>query len=282
MRISYYNGQYMDHDEMSIKSGDRAFYFGDGVYEVIRIYDGNFFTFDEHVDRLLQSAEEIMIRDVDRGEVVEILHEIKNRNVILNGALYIQVSRGIAPRDHGFPNMSKPVIYASIREAKRPLSLMNSGVEAVTAEDYRWLKCHVKSLNLLANVMEKQYAVENGAKETILHRDGVVTEGSSTNVFMVKNEVLFTHPANNLILNGITRRVVLELAKENDISVREEGFTVSDMSEADEVFYTSTTQEIIPVIKVDGRGVGDGKTGRVTQQLQEYFNKKITQLNSVK
>lgn len=282
MRISYYNGQYMNHEEMSIKSGDRAFYFGDGVYEVIRIYDGNFFTFDEHVDRLLQSAGEILIRDVDRDEIVEILHEIKYRNVILNGALYIQVSRGIAPRDHGFPHVTKPVIYASIREAKRPLGPMNSGVEAVTAEDYRWLKCHVKSLNLLANVMEKQYAVENGAKETILHRDGVVTEGSSTNVFMVKNEVLFTHPANNLILNGITRRVVLGLAEENDISVREEGFTVSDMSEADEVFYTSTTQEIIPVIKVDGRSVGDGKPGRVTQQLQEYFNKKITLLNSVK
>lgn len=272
----------MNHEEMSIKSGDRAFYFGDGVYEVIRIYDGNFFTFDEHVDRLLQSAEEILIKDVNRTEVVEILREIKERNAILNGALYIQVSRGIAPRDHGFPDVTKPVIYASIREAKRPLSLMNSGVEAVTAEDYRWLKCHVKSLNLLANVMEKQHAVEQGAKETILHRDGVVTEGSSTNVFMVKNEVLFTHPANNLILNGITRRVVLGLAEENDISVREEGFTVSDMSEADEVFYTSTTQEIIPVVKVDGRPVGDGRTGRITQNLQEYFNKKITQLNSVK
>lgn len=282
MRISYYNGRYMNHEEMSIKSGDRAFYFGDGVYEVIRIYDGNFFTFDEHVDRLLQSAEEILIKDVNRTEVVEILREIKERNAILNGALYIQVSRGIAPRDHGFPDVTKPVIYASIREAKRPLSLMNSGVEAVTAEDYRWLKCHVKSLNLLANVMEKQHAVEQGAKETILHRDGVVTEGSSTNVFMVKNEVLFTHPANNLILNGITRRVVLGLAEENDISVREEGFTVSDMSEADEVFYTSTTQEIIPVVKVDGRPVGDGRTGRITQNLQEYFNKKITQLNSVK
>ncbi|HIV82924.1 MAG TPA: D-amino-acid transaminase [Candidatus Salinicoccus merdavium] len=282
MRISYYNGRYMNHEEMSIKSGDRAFYFGDGVYEVIRIYDGNFFTFDEHVDRLLQSAEEILIKDVNRTEVVEILREIKERNAILNGALYIQVSRGIAPRDHGFPDVTKPVIYASIREAKRPLSLMNSGVEAVTAEDYRWLKCHVKSLNLLANVMEKQHAVEQGAKETILHRDGVVTEGSSTNVFMVKNEVLFTHPANNLILNGITRRVVLGLAEENDISVREEGFTVSDMSEADEVFYTSTTQEIIPVVKVDGRPVDDGSTGRITQNLQEYFNKKITQLNSVK
>lgn len=282
MRISYYNGRYMNHEEMSIKSGDRAFYFGDGVYEVIRIYDGNFFTFDEHVDRLLQSAEEILIKDVNRAEVVEILREIKERNAILNGALYIQVSRGIAPRDHGFPDVTKPVIYASIREAKRPLSLMNSGVEAVTAEDYRWLKCHVKSLNLLANVMEKQHAVEQGAKETILHRDGVVTEGSSTNVFMVKNEVLFTHPANNLILNGITRRVVLGLAEENDISVREEGFTVSDMSEADEVFYTSTTQEIIPVVKVDGRPVGDGSTGQITQDLQEYFNKKITQLNSAK
>lgn len=282
MRISYYNGQYMNHDEMSIKSGDRAFYFGDGVYEVIRIYDGHFFTFDEHVDRLLRSAEEIMIRGVERAEIVEILQEIKERNVILNGALYIQVSRGIAARDHGFPNGTKPVIYASIREAKRPLVQMESGVEAVTSEDYRWLKCHVKSLNLLANVMEKQYAVENGAKETILHRDGVVTEGSSTNIFMVKNEVLFTHPANNLILNGITRLVVLDLAEENDISIREEGFTVSDMSEADELFYTSTTQEIIPIIKVDGRPVGDGGAGQVTKQLQKYFSKKITLLNSVK
>src|SRR5690625_1393733 len=146
---------------------------------------------------------------------------------MFNGAYYIQVSRGFAPRDHSFPDVTKSVIYASIREAKRPLSLMNSGVRAVTTEDYRWLKCHVKSLNLLANVMEKQYALENGAKETIMHRDGMVTEGSSTNVFMVKNGTLFTHPADNFILNGITRQEVLKLARANDVPFREEGFTVT-------------------------------------------------------
>ncbi len=282
MRISYYNGEYVNHDEMKIKSGDRAFYFGDGVYEVVRIYDGRFFTLDEHTDRLLASAEEVMIRGLERENIIGIMHEIKERNGIANGALYIQVSRGIAPRDHSFPDGGRPVIYASIREAGRPSAQMEEGVSAVTTEDYRWLKCHVKSLNLLANVMEKQYAVENGAKETIMHRDGVVTEGSSTNVFMVKNDILFTHPADNFILNGITRREVLGLAEENDIEYREEGFTVSDMSEADEVFYTSTTQEITPVIKIDGRAVGDGSAGALTKKLQSLFNKKITQLKSVK
>ncbi|WP_415735744.1 D-amino-acid transaminase [Lacicoccus alkaliphilus] len=267
---------------MKVKSGDRAFYFGDGVYEVVRIYDGRFFTLDEHADRLMRSAEEVMIKGLEREEIIEILHEIKERNGITDGALYIQVSRGIAPRDHGFPDGSKPVIYASIRSSKRPEQQMESGVRAVTTEDYRWLKCHVKSLNLLANVMEKQHAVENGAKETIMHRDGVVTEGSSTNVFMVKNGILFTHPADNLILNGITRLEVLKLAEENDIPFREEGFTVSDMSEADEVFYTSTTQEITPVINIDGRKVGDGSVGGTTRRLQSFFNKKITELISVK
>ena len=282
MRISYYNGEYVNHDEMRIKSGDRAFYFGDGVYEVVRIYDGRFFTLDEHADRLLASAEEVMIRGLERNQIVEILHEVRERNAITDGALYIQVSRGIAPRDHSFPDGSKPVIYASIREAKRPHGQMEVGVRAVTTEDYRWLKCHVKSLNLLANVMEKQHAVENGAKETIMYRDGIVTEGSSTNVFMVKNGTLFTHPADNLILNGITRREVLKLAERNEIPFREEGFTVSDMSKADEVFYTSTTQEITPVISIDGRDVGDGSVGEMTRRLQSLFNKKITELKSVK
>ena len=155
-------------------------------------------------------------------------------------------------------------------------------MEVITANDYRWLKCHVKSLNLLANVMEKERAVRAGAHETVLHRDGVVTEGSSTNVFIVSDGVLRTHPANHLILNGITRQEVLKIAQEREIEYQEKAFTLEELKSADEVFITSTTQEVTPVSHVDGEKVADGSKGKITQVIQEGFDQKIHKLNLVK
>lgn len=282
MKVSYYNGEFVNDDEMAIDYKDRAVYFGDGVYEVIRIYDGEFFTLDEHVSRLVNSAREIDIEPIDKDEVLKVLYGIKEKNNIDNGALYIQVTRGIAVRNHSYPENVQPVIMAYLDEAVRPFSQQESGVNVITSLDYRWLKCHIKSLNLLANVMEKQRAVNAGAKETILHRDGEVTEGSSTNAFIIKDDVLKTHPADNLILNGITRQVVLKVAEEAGVEVAEEVFTVDDLYEADEAFFTSTTQEITPIIKVDDKVVGEGNVGDVTLKLQKLFNSEIKELNPVK
>lgn len=282
MKISYYNGEFVKDNEMAVDYKDRAVYFGDGIYEVIRVYDGDFFTLEEHVDRLLNSAKEIEIEPLDKDKILSVIHGIKDKNDIENGALYIQVTRGIAVRDHSYPQEVEPVIMAYINGATRALNQQKSGVNVITSLDYRWLKCHVKSLNLLANVLEKQRAVTAGAKETILHREGTVTEGSSTNAFIVKDGVLMTHPANNLILNGITRQVVLKIAREAGIETKEEAFTVDDLYQADEVFFTSTTQEITPVIKVDDTIIDEGNVGSVTSKLQAMFNYELEKLNPVK
>ncbi|WP_017549174.1 D-amino-acid transaminase [Salinicoccus carnicancri] len=282
MKISFYNGEFKEDEELRVMYQDRAFYFGDGVYEVIRYYDGEFFTLKGHLDRLMNSMSEIEIDGVERTELLDIVTELKERNTIENGALYIQVSRGIQNRNHAYPVDVKPVVLAYINEARRPHSQSEHGVHVITNEDYRWLKCHVKSLNLLANVMEKERAVKAGAHETVMHRDGVVTEGSSTNVFIVRNGILKTHPADNLILNGITRQEVLRIAGELDVPVEEAGFSVEEMMDAEEVIITSTTQEVTPVVKVDDTIIGNGQRGMVTRRIQRVFDANIHKLNLVK
>lgn len=282
MKISYYNGEFKRDDEISVDYNDRAFYFGDGVYEVVRVYDNEFFTLEEHMDRLVRSASEIEINGLEREKLIEIITQLKERNSIENGSIYIQVSRGIDPRSHAYPAGAEPVVLAYMNALSRPSLQMENGVKIITANDYRWLKCHVKSLNLLANVMEKERAVRAGAHETVLHRDGVVTEGSSTNVFIVSDGVLRTHPANHLILNGITRQEVLKIAQEREIEYLEKPFTVDELKAADEVFITSTTQEVTPVSSVDGERIADGSKGRITQVIQEGFDQKIHKLNLVK
>lgn len=282
MKISFYNGEFKNDDELTVKYQDRAFYFGDGVYEVIRYYDGEFFTLDEHLDRLMNSTAEIEIEGISRNELLDIVTELKDRNIIENGALYIQISRGIQNRNHAYPVDVEPVILAYINEARRPRSQSENGVHVITSEDYRWLKCHVKSLNLLANVMEKERAVKAGAHETVMHRNQTVTEGSSTNVFIVKNGILKTHPANNLILNGITRLEVLKIAGSLNIEIDESGFTVEELKNADEVIITSTTQEVTPVVKVDDTVIGNGGRGEITNRIQGVFDANINRLNLVK
>src|SRR5699024_28678 len=271
MKISYYNGEFLDDDKIVVNYNDRAVYFGDGVYEVVRIYDNEIFTFEEHLDRLVQSAKEIRI-DIDKEEIRDIMIQMKDKNKLPNAALYIQVSRGIEGRTHLFPEKGvQPVVLSFINKVDRPIDAMRDGVKAVTRDDYRWLKCHIKSLNLLSNTLLKQEAKDSGATEEILHRDGVVTEGTSTNVFAIKDGVLHTHEANNFVLNGITRQYVIKLAKSLDIPVKEKAFTVDFLKEADEAFITSTTQEITPVVSVDEEKIGDGLSGEITKKLQEAF-----------
>ncbi|MFC3418442.1 D-amino-acid transaminase [Salinicoccus hispanicus] len=282
MKISYYNGQFKNDDEITVDYNDRAFYFGDGVYEVVRVYNNEFFTLDEHMDRLVRSASEIGIEGLDRARMVEIVTELNEKNNIDDGSVYIQVSRGIGKRNHAYLANKKPVVLAYMNEISRPTAQMEEGISVITADDYRWLKCHVKSLNLLANVMEKERAIRAGAHETILNREGIVTEGSSTNVFIVKDGVLRTHPANNMILNGITRLEVLKVARDRKIPYEEKAFTVGDLMNAEEVFITSTTQEVTPVTEVDGEVVGDGSKGRITHAIQEGFDEEIHKLNLVK
>ncbi|WP_243298095.1 D-amino-acid transaminase [Bacillus litorisediminis] len=278
-----WNGKIVNKEDVRISIDDRAFHFGDGVYEVVRVYDGELYLADGHMKRLYDSARKIGIQlDMTPDDFLASLVELREATGLIDGTIYVQVSRGEWPRNHAFPDQSvAPQIVGFTKQAKRPLEQMKSGVKATIIEDTRWLHCDIKSISLLGNVLAKQKAVEAGCFESIQHRDGVVTEGSSTNVFIVKDATVYTHPANHLILNGITRQRIIELGRKEGINIREEAFTTDQLLQADEVFVAGTTVEIMPVIQVDDKKYSD-QPGPVTLKLQSLLNEDISQLASVK
>ncbi|GGK24991.1 D-alanine aminotransferase [Caldalkalibacillus thermarum] len=276
------NESYVPRQEAKIDIEDRGYQFGDGIYEVIRVYGGRVFLLSEHLQRLKRSADEIQLAlPLSLDELKQRLLELTDRTKLDEGIIYVQLTRGVAPRYHGFPDPAvKAQLVAYTKPMDRPLTQQQQGVKAVLVNDIRWLRCDIKTVNLLPNVLAKQKATENGAFEAIQHRNGTVTEGSSSNVFMVKKGVLHTHPPNNLILNGITRQYVIQLCSELNLRVHEQTFSVNDLLQADEVFITSTTSEIIPVIQIDKDTIGEGRPGPITQQLQQAFDQRIAELKT--
>jgi D-alanine transaminase len=274
--------QLMEQSNLHIEMEDRGYQFGDGIYEVIRVYDGRFFGMEEHLTRLERSAKEILMKlPYPKDLLKKRLEELVKANNIKDGQVYLQITRGVAERTHHFPDDPNGVLVAYTKEAQRPLNKMQAGINVLTMEDIRWLRCDIKSLNLLGNVLSKQKAKEAGCEEAILVRDDIVTEGSSSNVLIVKDGELWTHPANNLILNGITRNMVIELAEQSGMRVHEKTFTQENLMNADEVMITSTTMEISPVVTIDGKNVGDGTPGIATRKLQEKFNQRIATIQQV-
>ncbi|MBE6178672.1 D-amino-acid transaminase [Staphylococcus xylosus] len=271
------NEKLVDEQDANVPYNDRGYVFGDGIYEYIRVYDNNVFTAKEHFERLLRSAKEIGLElkyNVD--ELTELVQELLSTNGIVNGGVYIQVTRGAAPRDHAFPTPSVEAnIMAFTKSYDRPYKLLEEGINAITTEDIRWLRCDIKSLNLLGNVLAKEYATKYNAQEAIQHRGDIVTEGSSSNVYAIKNGEIYTHPVNNYILNGITRMVIKSVAEEKDIPFNEEVFTLDFLKNADEIIVSSTSIEVMPVVKLNGENVGDGEVGSITKSLQEGFNRYI-------
>ena len=204
------------------------------------------------------------------------LAEMIERNNLELGIVYMQFSRGTSPRNHAYPGADvAPVLTAYTRENKRPVESMRNGVKASLIEDIRWLRCDIKSLNLLGNIMAKQKAAQSGCFEAIQHRGDTVTEGSSSNIAIVKDGTLYTHPATNLILNGITRRKINEICRENGIALEESAFTKADLLGADEVFMSSTSAEITPITEIEGKPVGNGRPGPLTNKLQNLFEEAI-------
>ncbi|UBV35792.1 D-amino-acid transaminase [Staphylococcus xylosus] len=271
------NEKLVDEQDANVPYNDRGYVFGDGIYEYIRVYDNNVFTAKEHFERLLRSAKEIGLElkyNVD--ELTELVQELLSTNGIVIGGVYIQVTRGAAPRDHAFPTPSVEAnIMAFTKSYDRPYKLLEEGINAITTEDIRWLRCDIKSLNLLGNVLAKEYATKYNAQEAIQHRGDIVTEGSSSNVYAIKNGEIYTHPVNNYILNGITRMVIKSVAEEKDIPFNEEVFTLDFLKNADEIIVSSTSIEVMPVVKLNGENVGDGEVGSITKSLQEGFNRYI-------
>jgi D-alanine transaminase len=271
------NGQILERDKAKVDIEDRGYQFGDGIYEVVRVYNGTFFTADEHLTRLFESAAKIgMTLGYTLEELKNLLASLVQRNNIKDGTIYLQFSRGVAARQHHYPAKDVvPAFTAYTKEVERPKDKLENGVHAKLVEDMRWLRCDIKSLNLLGNIMAKQEAAESGCFEAILHRGDTVTEGSSSNMFIVKGGTIKTHPATNLILNGITRRVILDICKEQNIPFKEEEFTVEELLAADEIFLASTTSEVMPIVKVVGKEFESPEPGEVTKKLQARFEEKI-------
>ncbi|MFD2670588.1 D-amino-acid transaminase [Marinicrinis sediminis] len=272
-----FNGAFVNEKSVSISYQDRGFHFGDGVYEVFRVYDHQVYEMEAHLQRLEQSAKAIQLSlPYSLKQLDGMVDRLIRFNRLQNGTVYLQVTRGAAPRNHPFPSpQPKPTLLGFTSRLERPLEKLKKGVQAITVPDIRWLRCDIKSLNLLPNTMAKQQAKEQEAEEAIQHRDGIVTECSASNIMMIQNGTLRTHPANHLILPGITRAVALRLAQELNIPVSETAFTLEEMMQADEVFLTGTTVEIMPVTHIDGKPIRDGKTGPQTQLLQQAFEKNL-------
>ncbi|RSK26051.1 amino acid aminotransferase [Bacillus sp. HMF5848] len=251
MEIAFFNGEFVDINQAVIPIQERAHQFGDGIYEVIRVYEGRPFYLKEHLERLVNSAEAISLKlPYSLSEMDQFIEEGLTRASIDEAEIYIQVTRGIAPRIHAFPNVS-----ASFSMTIRPVRKIDpikrqQGIAVLITEDERWKNCYIKSLNLLPNVLAKQKAIELDCDEAIFVRSGYITEGSSSNVFIVKNGALITTPATNAILHGITRAIVFQLANQLDIPVHERAFTVHELETADEAFITSTVSEILKIKSV--------------------------------
>ncbi|PMC36063.1 D-amino-acid transaminase [Bacillus sp. UMB0899] len=275
------NDTFIDEKEVQLSIYDRGYQFGDGVYEVIRFYDGKYFKLKEHLIRYIESAEKIDIdTEFDLEQLEMLFNELLEQNSIENGYVYTQLTRGNAPRSHIYNKEElKPQLIAYVEAATRPISLMQSGATAILHEDERWTKCDIKSLNLLGSVLAKTKAHKEGAFEAILHRGDIVTEGSVSNVFVYKNNKLYTSPADNFILNGITRLTILDIAKELGVDVEETSITVDFLLSSDEVFTSATVSEITPIIEIKDKGlIGSGKPGEVTKLIQAKYDEKIKQL----
>lgn len=278
-----FNGSIVNTKEKEpmISFEERGLQFGDGVYEVFRLYDGKPHLLDLHLDRFFQSMKEIELEPpFTKEELIYQLGQLVEKNQFQeDGKVYIQISRGVQPRNHLFESNLQPTYYANIVPFPRPDTLMENGITATVAEDIRWHYCHIKSLNLLPNIMIKNKIAKDGYYEAILVRNGIVTEGCHSNFFIVKNGTLITHPANKFILYGITRHHVISLAKKLNIPVEERQFSLQEVYCADECFFTATPIEIVPVTQIgeDWFQTGDQPIIRMLQAAYKasVFNLKL-------
>ncbi len=266
----YLNGDYLPLDEAKISVMDRGFLFGDGIYEVIPSYSGKLFHFSEHMERLENSLSSIRLTNPhDRAQWLEILTPLLDAN--LDQYIYLQITRGVGPkRDHAFPKGIIPTVFA-MSSTIVPFADLGSGAKALSVDDSRWELCNVKATTLLANILLRQQAVEKDCAEAILVKDGYVTEGAASNIFAVIDGILITPPKGHEILPGITRDVILELAEQNNIPYSEDIISLDALKTASEIWLTSSTREIIPVIQLDNNMISNGKPGPIWQTMNQLF-----------
>ena len=275
--LAYLNGQFLPRSSATVSVDDRGFVFGDGVYEVWRVLNGRLFESERHLARLEFGLRELRIglpEPLSVSAIEQIADRLLRESSLTEGeaTFYLQITRGAAPRTHQFPPATTPAtVYATVNRLVPPEDLRARGASAITIPDIRWLRCDIKTIQLLPNVFAKQGALERGAVDALMIRDGVVTEGSHANVAGVLGGTIRTHPTNHLILPGITRAIVLDIARNIGVPVSEEPIAERDIPRLDELFLVGTTTDVMPIVRVDDRAVGDGRPGPITARLVREF-----------
>ena len=269
----FLNGEFLPLDEARVPVLDRGFLFGDGVYEVIPVYSRVPFRLDEHLARLERSLGETRIRNpYARSRWREIIYNLVDAQPFEDQAVYFQVTRGVAKRDHAFPKGVEPTVFMMSNPlVNPPRAQVEAGGQAVSERDNRWLRCDIKSISLIGNCMLRQLSAEEGYAETILFRDGKLTEASACNVFIVKGGVIQGPPKGNLLLPGITYDVVVELASANGMPIELRDVSEAEVRAADELFVTSSSKEVFPIVELDHRKIGDGRPGPVFRRMYELY-----------
>jgi len=271
--IVYLNGEFLPAEKAQVSVFDRGYLLGDGVYEVIPVYAGNAFLLGRHLQRLQNSLDGVRIENPFSNETwTNIINNLIAQNNGGDQALYLQVTRGVAPRDHLFPTDVAPSVYM-MSNALQPVaeSWKVEGIKAITTADIRWMRCDIKAITLLANSMMKQLAQDAGAQEALLIRDNYLTEGSASNAYAVIDGVIFTAPKDEKVLPGITRDLIIELAAKADMPLHERAISESALRNADEIWISSSTKEVVPITLLDGEIVGTGKPGPIWQQMDALF-----------
>ncbi|KPG73283.1 D-amino-acid transaminase [Enterococcus sp. RIT-PI-f] len=270
-----WNQDIVEREQVKIDIEDRGYQYGDGIYEVIRVYDGQCYMLTEHLERLTRSAQKIKLSlPYDASQIALDLQRLLAAEGIDDGEIYLQITRGIAsPRNHLFPAAGsvQPVLTANVIPFERPAAMQQKGLTATVIPDQRWLHCDIKSLSLLGNLLSLDEAVEKGFDDALLQRDGFFTEASASNLWFVLDGTLYTHPDGPLVLPGITKIKVRELCRELGLSLKEEAVPVARLGEFQECFLTNSVWEIVPVVSVDGQLIGHGERGAITTLLQQAY-----------
>jgi D-alanine transaminase len=272
-QIVFLNGAFMPLAEAKVPVLDRGFIFGDGVYEVVPVYSKVPFRVEEHLNRLERSLGAVGIRNpYTREQWRGFIAGVIERQPFEDQGVYFQVTRGVAKRDHAFPKDAQPTVFMMSNPlVPPPRAQVERGASAITARDNRWLRCDIKSISLIGNVLLRQLSAEADAVETILFRDGKLTEASSSNVFIVKQGVILSPPKNELILPGITYDVVVELARSHALPLEMRDITESEVRGADEIWVTSSSKEVLAVVELDGQAVGEGRPGALFRRMHQLY-----------
>lgn len=274
--LAYLNGTFMPIEQALVPIEDRGYQFADAVYEGIASYRGKLFYLEAHLDRLMRSMRELYFPPMSRDDIRAAIEELNARSGFQRAFIYLQISRGAAVRNHAFPAASRPQFVMTVREVVEvPDPCRQQGIAVITLTDLRWGRCDIKTVQLLANAMAKQKALEAGAYDAIfVSEERVVREATSSNLFIVKDGKLITHPLTHNILGGITRLVILEICRELNLTVEERFYRTEELFAADEAFLSGTTTEVLPIVTIDKKPIGTGKIGPVSKRLLAAVQKK--------